>query len=425
MTMTAETTSANTSDVYRSPEELPNIVSIDDHIVEPPTLWQDRLPVALKEQGPRVVRERVGYYGTPAGADDPAAQWSDVWYYDGMRIPTLRIWASAGLREALTPDGEVDLRLSDAVGMTYDELRPGCFEPEACVADMQRNGVDASLGFPNLILRFCGQLFLDAPDKALALTCVQAYNDWLMEQWQPLGRGRLYGATLIPLWDPLAAAAEVRRNAARGARAVCFSEIPAWLGLPSLHSGEWDPFFDACAETGTVVAIHIGSSSTSRSTSDDAPPLLSVANLYTNSSLSLSDFLLSGVFVRFARLRIAYAETQAGWIPYIVDRLDTMWRADHTFMRTGHLPEPPSHYYRDHVWSCLFDDRVAIERLLDRIGPDRVCFETDFPHADSNWPNSKRAAFECLAGLDRVTTGVIMRTNAMDLLRIAESDLGS
>ncbi|MCU1344898.1 MAG: amidohydrolase 2, partial [Acidimicrobiia bacterium] len=241
---------------------IPNIVSVDDHIVEPPTLWQDRLPQKHREAGPRVVRERVGYWGAPAVEGDPVARWSDVWHYDGIRVPTLRIYASAGLEVAVT-DGNVDLWESDAIGMTYDEMRPGCYEPQACLADMDLNGVDASLGFPNLIMRFCGQLFLDAPDKALALLCVQAYNDWLSEDWERVGGGRLIGATIVPLWDAELAAAEVRRNAARGAKAVCFSEIPAWLGLPSLHCGYWDPFFAACNDTGMLIAIHIGSSSSS------------------------------------------------------------------------------------------------------------------------------------------------------------------
>src|SRR5208282_5574174 len=97
-------------------------------------------------------------------------------------------------------------------------------------------------------MRFCGQIFLDAPNRDLALQCIMAYNDWLMEDWERIGAGRLVGVTIIPLWDAELAAAEVRRNAARGAKAVCFSEIPAWLGLPSLHSGYWDPFFRACNE---------------------------------------------------------------------------------------------------------------------------------------------------------------------------------
>ena len=400
---------------------LPNIVSVDDHIVEPPTLWVDRLPERLRERGPRTRRELVGLGGDPADAGDPQARWSDVWYYDGLRVPTLQIWAAKGVKAALQESGDFDLSQNEALGATYDEFRPGCYEPAACLADMELNGVDASLGFPNMILRFCGQLFLNAPDKDLALLGVRAYNDWLIEEWQRVGAGRLVGALIVPLWDAELAAAEVYRNAARGGKVVCFSEVPAWLGLPSLHCGYWDPFFSACNETETVLALHIGSSSSVHTTSPDAPPAVNVVNLYSNSSLSLSDYLLSGLFVRYPNLRLLYAEAQAGWIPYVLDRLDSMWRSNNLYMRTDLVPELPSSYYMRHVYSCVFDDRVAVERLLDLVGPDNLTFETDYPHADSTWPRSKEVAAHNLSGLDDEAVYKILRGNAIRLLGLDEA----
>ena len=115
---------------------------------------------------------------------------------------------------------------------------------------MDINWVEASLSFPTFP-RFCGQTFLEAKDRELAEACVYAYNDWMVEEWCGDSGGRLIPLTLIPLWDADLAAAEVRRNAARGVRAVCFSEIPPHLGLPSIHTGYWDPFFVACEETQT------------------------------------------------------------------------------------------------------------------------------------------------------------------------------
>ena len=132
------------------------------------------------------------------------------------------------------------------------------------------NRVEASLSFPTFP-RFCGQTFLEAKDRELAEACVYAYNDWMVEEWCGDSGGRLVPLIIIPLWDAELAAAEVRRNAARGVRAVCFSEIPPHLGLPSIHSGYWDPFFVACQETQTVVCMHIGSSSKMPATSADAP----------------------------------------------------------------------------------------------------------------------------------------------------------
>nr|WP_311984689.1 amidohydrolase family protein [Parafrankia sp. CH37] len=102
--------------------------------------------------------------------------------------------------------------------------------------------------------RFCGQTFAEARDTDLALACVRAYNDWMIDEWCADSGGRLIPLCLIPLWDAELAAAEVRRNAARGCRAVCFSEIPPHLGLPSIHSGSWEPFLAACVDTGPSCA---------------------------------------------------------------------------------------------------------------------------------------------------------------------------
>ena len=120
--------------------------------------------------------------------------------------------------------------------ITYDEMRPGCYEPKARLEDMDVDHVEASLCFPTFP-RFCGQTFAEAQDKDLALACVRAYNDWMVEEWCGDSGGRLIPLCIVPLWDVELAAAEVRRNAARGCAPRSRSrEIPAKLGLPTLHS---------------------------------------------------------------------------------------------------------------------------------------------------------------------------------------------
>jgi hypothetical protein len=119
--------------------------------------------------------------------------------------------------------------------MTYDEMRPGCYEPKARVDDMELNWVEASLSFPSFP-RLCGQTFLEAKDRELAEACVYAYNDWMVDEWCGDSGGRLVPLPIIPLWDAELAAAEVRRSR-RGARAVL---SPAVLGLPGIHTGYWD-----------------------------------------------------------------------------------------------------------------------------------------------------------------------------------------
>ena len=189
------------------------------------------------------------------------------------------------------------------------------------------NHVDASLSFPSFP-RFCGQTFYERKDKELGDLCVKAYNDWMLDEWCAPSNGRLIPLIIVQLWDPVLAAAEVRRNAAKGCHAVTFSEIPPFLGLPSIHDkdGFWDPFLAACEETKTAVCMHIGSSSKMPSTSPDAPAAVGSTLTYMNAAMSLTDWLMSGVFERFPDLTIAYSEGQIGWIPYVLERADQVWR---------------------------------------------------------------------------------------------------
>jgi predicted TIM-barrel fold metal-dependent hydrolase len=297
-------------------------------------------------------------------------------------------------------------------------MRPGCYEPKARVDDMLVNHVEASLSFPTFP-RFCGQTFAEARDKDLAMACVLAYNDWMVEEWCGDSDGALIPLCLIPLWDIEAAAAEIRRNAARGVRAVCFSEIPPKLGLPSIHTGEWDPFFAACQETQTVVCMHIGSSSQMPATSPDAPPAVAATLSFNNAMASLSDFLFSGLLVRYPTLTLAYSEGQIGWLPYVLERADDVWREHRAWGGVADLvPEPPSTYYYRQVYGCFFRDRHGLD-ALDKVGVDNITFETDYPHTDSTWPNTLAVAEDLMGHLPQDAVDKICRGNAQRMLGLA------
>jgi predicted TIM-barrel fold metal-dependent hydrolase len=226
---------------------------------------------------------------------------------------------------------------------------------------------------------------------------------------------------IVPLWDADLAAAEVRRNAERGVRAVCFSEIPPHLGLPSIHGDYWEPFFTACEETGTVICMHIGSSSRMPATSADAPVAVAATLSFNNAMASLSDWLFSGKLVTHPRLKIAYSEGQIGWLPYALERADDVWLEHRAWAGVSDIiPEPPSTYFRRQVYGCFFRDQHGVNSLAD-IGVDRVTFETDYPHTDSTWPDTKKIAEEMFAGLSADTVYRICRGNALEMLGLDRS----
>ncbi len=397
-----------------SKTKIPMIIIVDDHLVEPPHLWQTWLPNKCKEKGPRVERRRLGEMLWVGGSkmyeyelDAPDAPWCDIWFYEDLVYPNKRHVAAVGFaREEMTMSP-----------ITYDEMRPGCYEPKARVEDMISNHVEASLSFPTMP-RFCGQTFAEAEDRELALACVKAYNDFMVEEWCGDSNGALLPLIIIPLWDADLAAAEVRRNAERGCRAVCFSEIPPNLGLPSIHTGYWDTFFQACQDTETVVCMHIGSSSKMPAASPDAPPAVAASLSFNNAIASLSDFLFSGVLVRFPTLTLAYSEGQIGWLPYILERVDDVWREHRAWGGVADIvPEPPSTYYYRQVFGCFFRDKHGLNSL-NEVGVDNITFETDYPHTDTTWPNTKEVAEEMMGHLPQDIVWKIVRGNAARMLGI-------
>jgi len=368
--------------------DLPRIISVDDHVVEPRDLWERHLPEAWRDGGPHLRRVKGRFLPMTRGGwqEDETGNWADVWTFGDYQMAIIPGFAAAGhdqnyLGEHWDP-------------MTYDDMRPGAYDQAARLEDLDLNHTEASLAFPTFP-RFCGQTFMEHPDRKMVWACIQAYNDWMIDEWcAGPGHGRLIPLTLVPLWDPEAAAKEIRRCAAKGSFAVAFSENPAKLKLPSIHTDHWDPMFAACEESETVVNLHIGSSSTFPVTSVDAPRAVSLALTYQGSAHALSDWLTSGVFERFRTLKMALSEGQVGWMPFILEKLDGVWHDRPVYGNIEHLPSPPSSYM-DRVYGCVFDDIIGL-RLRDKIGMKQIMFETDYPHGDSTWPNSK-AVFEKIA----------------------------
>jgi predicted TIM-barrel fold metal-dependent hydrolase len=394
---------------------IPRIVSVDDHVVESPHVFERWLAKRYRDSGPRVVHDAyaaVPGAGTAVYSRARSGPTSDLWIYEDLVKPTPMVSACAGYPED-------EYRLGP---ITFAEMRPGCYDPGARLADMDLNHTAASLCFPTFP-RFCGQTFLEAKDKELALACVRAYNDWMIEEWCGDSGGRLIPLCLIPLWDPYLAAIEVRRNAARGCHAVAFCELPANLGLPSIHSSDrhWDPFFTACEETTTVACMHIGSGSKMPTTSADAPDAVLVALTSQNAQQSLADWLLSGVLARFPRLRIAYSESQIGWMPYLMERIDKIYKNSRGWAPVNSsIVELPSSYMAGRVYGCFFDDDFGLA-ARDVIGLNQIMFETDYPHQDSTWPNSRRLVEEYTQVLTPYELQRILRDNALDMLSIQPS----
>jgi predicted TIM-barrel fold metal-dependent hydrolase len=263
-------------------------------------------------------------------------------------------------------------------------------------------------------------------DPDLALLCVQVYNDWMIEEWCDAAPGRFIGNMLIPMWDPLAAAEEIKRTAARGARAFSFPGLPGEWGLPPVNEDEgyWDPPLAAAEETGLVVCTHLSMNQ-------------SLVGIRT-----LQAWLASTKFQRFHGLKLALCEGGIGWIPAAIGALEwgNRWRprlgtkaparpkesvVTQGPTSTGFISALPStewidipdetvpytQLFRDHVYGSYIYDEFGVS-VLGHIGFDNVMIETDFPHTASEWPHSLEVASEALSNVSATDRSKILRDNA-------------
>ncbi len=220
---------------------------------------------------------------------------------------------------------------------SFDDMRTGCYDIHDRIKDMNANGLLGSMCFPSFP-QFCGQLFARAAqkDEALAVALVQAYNDWHIDSWCGAYPGRFIPLALPMMWDVEKMAAEVRRVADKGCHAVTFSENPVHLGYPSIHSGHWDPFFATCEELGTVVNVHIGSSSKMVITADDAPMSVLITLSPINIVQAAADFVWSATAQKYPEAQV---RVERRW-----HRLDSLLpRAHRLHVRPAPLLDRPGH----------------------------------------------------------------------------------
>lgn len=368
------------------------MISADDHLVEPRHLFEGRLPARLQDRAPYVKTTSKGH---------------EIWVFDGKAYPQVGLNAVVGR----------DRNASPMEPVTFEDMRRGCWDPAARIEDMDAAGIWASVNFPSQITGFCGSVYSSCSDPELGLACVRAFNDWYAEEWVGAFPGRFVPMGITYLADAQLAAAEIRRNAERGFVAVSLPEQPHRLGYPSLHSGWWDPVLAACAETGTVVCLHVGSSGMM----DMAPdgPLVEIgATLFSSLSLAACvDWLWSGVAVRFPELRIVMSEGGIGWVPMLADRLDYIvgWSGHG---RRGWCSDEltPTEVLLRNFWFCSLDD-PSIWPIRDRIGVDHVMIEVDYPHADSTWPDTQSFLADRLGDLPLEDQRRIAFANAAELFR--------
>ena len=362
------------------------LVSVDDHVVEPPDLFAGRVPAKYQDLAPQFITRADG---------------TNAWVFEGQEATNVALNAVAG-----RPPEEYGMEPT-----SFAELRAGCYDIDERVKDMDANGVLGSLCFPSFP-QFCGQYFARAEDKDLALAMIQAYNDWHIETWCGTHPGRFIPCVLPIMWDAQALADEVRRTARKGAHAVTFSENPSKLGYPSFHSDSWDPFWQACSDENVVVCLHIGSSSQLVITAPDAPIDCLITLTPMNIVQAAADLVWSPVLRKFPHLKVALSEGGIGWIPYFLERIDYNYRRHHAWTGQDFGDRLPSEVFNEHVLTCFIDDKFGVASR-DFLNMDHVMWECDYPHSDSTWPWAPEELMTHFDGVSDADIDRMTHLNAM------------
>jgi predicted TIM-barrel fold metal-dependent hydrolase len=370
------------------------VISVDDHIVEPPDTFTRHMPSTFAERAPRVVTKDNG---------------TEAWLYDGVEIPNIGLNAVAG-----KPPREYSRE-----PVTFADMRAGAWDVNRRIADMDLDGVYASLNFPSFLTGFGGaRLQTTTNDRELALATTRAWNDWHLEDWAGAHPDRIIPCQITWLHDPELAATDVVANRARGFRAVSFPELPDQLGLPPIRSTYWDPLLAACEETGTVVCLHAGSGGALPLSSEGAGRETTAALFGLSAVIPAVDWLFGLVPVRFPGLKIVLAESGIGWVAALLDRLDHVTRYHECYGEWHGTDLSPSEVLLRNFWFCTLDNPSSFCQT-DRIGVDNILWEVDYPHADSSWPDTQDAVRRQLSGLAHADRERITWKNASELFDFA------
>ncbi len=364
------------------------LFSVDDHIIEPPGVWADRVAKKFQAAAPHVI-------------EDEGRQF---WVYEDQRAPTMGLNAVAGNPREEWQNEPV----------RYSDMIPGCYDPVERAKDLRSEGIFASVNFPSLP-RFAGTLFLEFKDQELAQTCVSAWNDFVIDEWCPAAPELFVPMVILPLWDPKLAAAEIRRCVEKGARAISMVENPAPLGLPSFHTDHWDPIWEACVEADIPICMHIASSGKSTVLTTEEPGIVEIAAAFTRAAHSSVNMMLSPIPRKFPDIKMVWSEGGVGWIPAALERADRQfdrhryWSRDADDLR-------PSDVCRRNMWFCMIEEPIGLKYRSD-IGVDKILWESDYPHADTTFPLTQEGAKIVFDGVPDDEVEQITHKNASALFK--------
>jgi len=365
------------------------IVSVDDHVVEPTTMFDAHLSAEHRKLAPTYVLDDTG---------------RGFWWWEHEQKKFIVAGSNAVVGR---PKEEYGLEPENLT-----EMRPGVYDAQAHIDDMNASGMLASVLFPTFP-GFAGQNFWAGRDKANNTRIISAYNDWLIDEWCGPYQGRYVLTGILPLHDIDATLREARRLIDKGVRSINFPANPARLGLPSVHDPIWEPLWALCNDAKVVLNCHIGTGATPEHPSMDTPISAWITTMPMAIANDAAGLLHLGALHRYPDLKISLAESGIGWIPYFLERSDYVAQQHNAWVKNDWHGKLPSEVYREHFLACFIDDKFGCRNFAD-VGEDNIAYECDYPHSDCTWPDVPERLFENFAGLSDTVIDKITHRNALE-----------
>ena len=359
------------------------IISADSHITEPPDCYTARIDKRFLDRAPRVVH-------------DP--QRGDLFVIDGLAktIP-MGLIAAAGKRAD-------ELKM---YGTRFEDLHRGGWDPEARLADQDRDGVAAEILYPTVGMMLCNH-----PDFDFKHACFEAYNAWIAE-YASAHPDRLLGVGQTAMRSVDDGIRDLRRIKELGLRGVMMTGNPA---IADYDDPMYDAFWEAAVDLQLPLSFHILTSSND-SLKARGPKLNAFMSIIRGCQDIIGVFIFGGVFERHPKLKMVCVEADAGWAPHFMYRMDHAFDRHRYWLDGSTITRMPSEYFRDHVYMTFQDDWTAFQ-VKDLCNIRRLMWANDFPHSDSTWPNSQALLAKHAAHLTDDERNLILHDNVAELYRL-------
>ena len=369
-------------------------ISADDHVQEHPEVWTKRL--SKTRWGDRIPQIKRLENGT------------EVWVVDGRQLP-LRGVAQAG---ALMADRSRE-------PLHWDEIPKAAYDPKERLKAMDADGVDYSVLYPS-VAGVAGETFGRIDDAEFELACIQAYNDWLIEEWASASP-RFIPQCIVPIFPAEATVAEIKRAVAKGHRGVIYPAVPMELrDVPHINESVYDPVWATCQDLGVPVCFHAGASQAIQiqpyaGYSDEIASAFQAITQPVSTVSVVVNLLVSRVLMRYPQLKVVFGESALGWGAYLLEYTDFQAKGDRLHLEGYELT--PSQLFKRQCYLVGWYDRASLQ-TRHFIGSENILWATNFPLTTSTWPNSQDYIARNFSGVPEDERQKILWENAARLYKI-------